>query len=82
MLNPDALRWKPTGRTERCLYRNQKLQAPLLGCSNRWRTGGGPLWVTQENCRALMNVQCAHLMQTFGLLRRCAKSEPISAMTS
>jgi hypothetical protein len=32
MLDPDALRLKPTGRTERRLCRNKKLQAPLLDC--------------------------------------------------
>jgi hypothetical protein len=28
MLKPDALRWKPTGRTERWLCRHQKRKAP------------------------------------------------------
>ena len=34
----------------------------------------GPDWVTQGNCRHFMNVRCARLMRTFGLLRRCART--------
>ena len=44
MLNPDAPRWKPTGRAKRWLRRDQKLEVPLLGCrQHRWGTGEGPL---------------------------------------